>query len=91
MKSKTLEMTFTLPLWILIAAWLLTRRSAVHDEAELAIRRLILDDILNALPANGNWLEMILVEWVIVWIYREQAAQARLAQAGVSAVGQLPE
>ncbi len=91
MKSKTLEMTFTLPLWILIAAWLMLRRSAVRDEAELAIRRLILDDVSNALPANGNWLEMILVEWVIVWIYREQAAQARLAQAGVSAVGQLPE
>jgi len=43
------------------------------------------------LPANSNWLAMILVEWVVVWIYREQAAQTRLAQAGVSAVGQLPE
>lgn len=88
---KSLFAVFYLPLWMLVAVWIVLRRKSAFDEADMAMRAILLNDIYYALPVPKDRLERIIVTAIIRYIDREKAALLEMSRMGVGGIGVLPK
>lgn len=88
---KSLFAVFYLPLWMMVAVWIVLRRKQALDEADMAMRAILLNDIYYALPVPGDRLERMIVTAIIRYIDREKAAMLEMSRMGVSGIGVLPK
>ncbi|MEJ5201401.1 MAG: hypothetical protein WHV66_04125 [Anaerolineales bacterium] len=80
-----------LPLWALVAIWVVFRRKKALDEKDLAMRAMLLDDIFYSLPVPEGKIEEVLIRAIIEYIDREKSALLAMTRIGVSGVGVLPK
>ncbi|GAP11774.1 hypothetical protein BECAL_02967 [Bellilinea caldifistulae] len=88
---KSLFAVFYLPLWMLVAVWIVLRRKQAFDEADMAMRAIMLNDIYYALPVPKGRLERMIVTAIIRYIDREKVAMLKMSRMGVSGIGVLPK
>lgn len=88
---KSFFAVFYLPLWLIVAVWIVLRRKNAIDEADLAMRMMLLNDIYYSLPVPNTWAERMLVSAIIRYIDREKEAMLELSRIGIGGVGVLPE
>ncbi|GEM_PF-3155800 len=85
--NRSFYAVFSMPLWFLIAVWILLSRKNVIDDADIAMRIMLMDDIYKALPVPQSKFEQLLIEKIIEWINREKEAARILNSIGISAIG----
>ncbi len=88
---KMLFALFYLPLWMVVAVWVILRRKKALDENDLAMRAMLLNDIYYALPVPKGRFERMLIQKIIAYIEREKAAMLDLQRLGVRGIGMLPK
>lgn len=86
---KSLFAVFYLPLWLVVAVWLILRRKQALDEADMAMRAILLNDIYYSLPVPNGRVERIIVKMIIRYIDREKAALLEMSRLGISGYGVL--